>query len=360
MESIEWIQTQFLQLYPFALAVLTAIVVGHFTPRILRFAIHRLSPQTVSQIYDALINPLQFQFRLAGTLILLALSLTWIEESYSSLHGLLQPIIDLLMIGSLAWLAAQLMRRSLQIYGVDLLQKLYRDVDDLMVVIRTGADILIGFVAALALAQKLDFNLIGLLASLGVLGLAVAFAAKQILEQLVATLVLYLDRPFVTGDYIRMEKGQMGRVESIGLRSTRLRLPGKSTLYVVPNSKLISTQIENLTLAKKLMVLLYLEFDQPLREQDGALVKQVITEGTNVLFGIDPGSTTITLLSDEHHQIKKARISFFILGSGENSTELRKRLLELANTKISKQLARYGITYHVPDPTIYVESPVII
>ncbi len=357
--TLDWIRSQFQQLYPFGLAVLLAILLGQLTPRILRFGIRRLSPERVAVIYDSLIEPLRGLFQLSGTMIFLALSLTWIQ-SYESLYNLLQPAIDLFMIGSIAWLAAQLTRRFLRLYGVDLLQKLYRDVDDLIVVIRTGVDILIGFVAALAMAQKLDFNLIGLLASFGLLGLAVAFAAKQILEQLVATVVLYLDRPFTTGDYIRTSKGQMGRVESIGLRSTRLRIPGKSTVLVVPNSSLVEVQIENLTMAKKLMVLLYMEFTEPLQQQDGALVKQVITDGTNSLFGIDPGSTTITLIRNAQGQIQRARISFFILGSGDNSVDLRKRLLELANEKISKQLANYGIRYRVPDPTIYVESPVII
>lgn len=360
MESLlAWLQTQVLQLYPFVLAVILALVIGQFTPRLVRWGIHRLSPQQVSDIYDRLVEPLRFAFQLAGTLIFLALSLTWLQ-SYPSLYGVLQPTLDLLMIVALAWLLARVMRRFLRIYGVDLLQKLNRDVDDLTVVIQTGGDILIGFVAALAAAQKLNFNLIGLLASLGLLGLAVAFGARQILEQLVATVVLYLDRPFVTGDYIRTSSGQMGRVESIGLRSTRLRIPGKSTLYVVPNSKLVESRIENLTLAKKVMVLLYMDFERPLRQQDGALVKQVVQQSTQSLFGIDPGSTTITLLPNAQDLIQRARISFFILGSGENSIDLRKRLLELANQNISKQLAHYGIQYQMPEPTIYVESPVTL
>nr|WP_231510575.1 hypothetical protein [Fischerella sp. PCC 9605] len=90
------------------------------------------------------------------------------------------------------------------------------------------------------------------------------------------------------------------------------------------------------------------------------MVQQVITEGTNSLFGIDPGSTNITLTDDSENQTTHARVTFFILGSSENSIQLRKRLLELANNKITKHLLNYGIKFKMQEPTIYVESPVTL
>lgn len=53
-------------------------------------------------------------------------------------------------------------------------------------------------------------------------------------------------------------------------------------------------------------------------------------------------------------------MTFFILGSSENSIELRKRLLELANKTISKKLISYNIEFTLQEPTIYVESPITI
>jgi hypothetical protein len=79
------------------------------------------------------------------------------------------------------------------------------------------------------------------------------------------------------------------------------------------------------------------------------------------LFGIDPGSTSITFLN--HHstkEITRTRVTFFILGSSDNSLQLRKRLLELANEKISKKLINHGIEFTMQEPNIYVESPVTI
>jgi len=108
------------------------------------------------------------------------------------------------------------------------------------------------------------------------------------------------------------------------------------------------------------MVLLYLDFARSLEEREQALVQQVISDLTDSVYGIDPGSTNITLTNDDEPGTTRARVAFFILGSSESSIQLRKRLLELANTKISKKLLTSGIDFTIQEPMIYVESPVTI
>ena len=83
------------------------------------------------------------------------------------------------------------------------------------------------------------------------------------------------------------------------------------------------------------------------------------------MFGIDPGSTRISFsdnLTDEVEGVPnkgtRARITFFILGSSENSLQLRKRLLELAANTIAQKMKAFGIEFTTEEPTIYVESPI--
>lgn len=342
-----------------------AILIGRFTPGIVRLIIDRFSPQQVSHLYKNLIEPLSGSFQRAGTLILISLSMVWLQENYEGVHDFFSPFIDLAVIGSVAWLASRLFREVVQIYGVDLLKKMGLEVDELLLVFVTVANVIIGFIAVLAFAQSQRVNLVGLFASLGIGGLAIAFAAQKILEQLLSTIVLYLDRPFVPGEYIRLADGQLGRVESIGLRSTKIRTAAKSTLFILPNSTLLSMEIENVSRAKKVMVLLYLDFEHKLTDEDAALVRQVISQSTDSVFGIDPGSTSIVFTPDGDNgtadkQMRRARVTFFILGSNASSTELRKRLLALANENISKRLDEYGIRFKMQEPTVYVESPVTL
>ena len=350
----------------FLLFILLSVLAGRYTPTFLRIVIRRFAPQQVASIYNNLIEPIRNLFRIAGTLILISLSLAWISE-YQSIYRFLTPILDLAVIISLAWLCSRLFRQFIRAYGIELVGKLGREVDELLLVFETLANVMIGFIAIIAFAQSQQFNLIGLLTGFGIGGLAIAFAAQKTLEQLLGTIVLYLDRPFIPGEYIRLQKspqipeGLFGRVESIGIRSSKIRTAAKSTLFIIPNSILANLEIENITRGKKVMVLLYLDFVTVLEHQEKALVEQVVAESTNSLFGIDPGSTSITFLN--HHlekQTTRTRVTFFILGSSDNSLQLRKRLLELANEKISKKLVTFGIEFTMQEPTIYVDSPVTL
>lgn len=350
----------------FGAAVIFALLIGRWTPTILRFILARFFPSAAMTHYQQLVQPIQGTIRWTGTAIWVSLATVWLRVDYASLYGFLKPLVDLWVIASVAWLASRFFRRVFRLYGLELLKRLGLEVDEILLVFETSANIAIGLVAILVFAQTQNFNLVGLFAGLGIGGLAIAFAAQKILEQLLSTIVLYLDRPFVPGEYIRLTDGQLGRVESIGLRSTKIRTAAKSTLVIMPNSQLINMEIENVTRAKKVMVMLYLDFSRPLTDEDSALVKQVISQSTDSVFGVDPGSTSIVFTASgeqngrRSQQMRRARITFFILGSNDNSIELRKRLLQLANETIAKRLDSYGIQFSTQDPTVYVESPVTL
>ncbi|WP_335337749.1 mechanosensitive ion channel family protein [Nostoc piscinale] len=230
-----------------------------------------------------------------------------------------------------------------------------------MILLRWVANLIIIVVAILVYAQTHQINILGLLASLGIGGLAVAFAAQKTLEQILGGIVLYLDRPFVIDDYIGLPDGTFGRVESIGLRSTRIRTSGKGTVMIVPNSALTQLNIENFTGAKKVMSILYLTFYRAISSEERALIRQVILDSTNDIFGIDSRNTEVTFKTINGDIEKtQAQVAFFILGSGDVSMELRRQLLDLATQTMTQCLKEYGIAFDIEEPTIYVDSPITI
>jgi MscS family membrane protein len=87
-------------------------------------------------------------------------------------------------------------------------------------------------------------NVSGLAAGLGLGGLAFALAAKDTVENIFGAVAILIDQPFRTGDNLSMG-GITGTVEHIGLRSTRLRTP-ENSLVSLPNSKIISSHVDNL------------------------------------------------------------------------------------------------------------------
>lgn len=91
---------------------------------------------------------------------------------------------------------------------------------------------LVTFVAGvLIVAQTLGFQITGLLALGGGGGIAVGFAAKDLLANFFGGLTIYLDRPFVVGDWIRSpDKALEGTVEYISWRHTRIRAFNKNPI----------------------------------------------------------------------------------------------------------------------------------
>lgn len=338
---------------------LLSFLLGSIAPRILRLVLYRILPKKGREIYETLTTPIKQPIKVSGTLIFLRLSLVWLE-AYRPIYNILRPFLALAITISVAWLLSQFVREIIRSYGITLIQKMGLEVDELILPFEAVINVLIGLFAALAFAHSQDINLLGFIASLGIVATAVGLAAQNAISQLIGTIVIYLDRPFIKGDYIRLPSGLYGRIESIGLRSTKIRTAAKSTLMIIPNSKMSEFEIENITRGKKVMVLLYLDFTRLLEEQEQALVEQVVKESTDAINGIDPGSTKIALSQLEDKPQTRARVTFFILGSSENSIQLRKRLLEIANDNISKELAEQGIEFYTQDPTIYVESPVTI
>ncbi len=86
-------------------------------------------------------------------------------------------------------------------------------------------------------------NVAALIAGLGVGGIAIAFAAKESLENLLASFMVMIDKPFTIGDWIKVN-GVEGIIEKVGFRSTRIRSFDKS-IVSLPNRKLIDSNLEN-------------------------------------------------------------------------------------------------------------------
>jgi MscS family membrane protein len=118
--------------------------------------------------------------------------------------------------------------------------------DQLIPFFKDGLKIFIGILCFFfMLASVFNVNIVTLIGGLGIGGLAVALAAKETLENLFGSFTIFLDKPFVVGDHVKVGAFQ-GHVETIGLRSTRIRTLEKS-LVTVPNKKMVDAELENIT-----------------------------------------------------------------------------------------------------------------
>jgi MscS family membrane protein len=312
----------------------------------------------VSKLYQILLQP---NLQILG--ILLSLGALEFAALRFEVRPWLETPLSLALTVAIAWFLSQVAAQLFDVYLLDIVLRKGSKINELLNLGKLVSNLAIIIGAIFVFAQTHQVNLLGLLASLGIGGLAVAFAAQKTLEQILGGIVLYLDKPFTIDDYVGLPDGTFGRVESIGLRSTKIRCSGKGTLMIIPNGNLTQMTVENFTGGKKVMAILYLNFEQEIPEDERALIRQVIIRGTSDIFGIDSRNTDVTFKSirEKGSTIKtQAQTTFFILGSGSVSMEIRRQVLDVANQKIAKQLKEYGVIFDIDEPTIYVDSPITI
>lgn len=105
--------------------------------------------------------------------------------------------------------------------------------------------VLIGFAILIYIGLIFGKDIGTIIGGLGIGGLAVAFAAKETIENLLASFIIFIDKPCEIGDLIEID-GIRGHVEAIGFRSTRIRTMEK-TYVSLPNKKLVDGALNNLT-----------------------------------------------------------------------------------------------------------------
>jgi small-conductance mechanosensitive channel len=98
------------------------------------------------------------------------------------------------------------------------------------------------FIVIIVVAKHFGKDVTSLVAALGVGSLAIGLAAQQTLGNMIAGFVLLVDRPFRPGDRVRLATGEIGEVQLIGVRSTRIRLVDGNAL-TVPNAELANSRV---------------------------------------------------------------------------------------------------------------------
>ena len=119
-------------------------------------------------------------------------------------------------------------------------------------------------------------NIGNLLTSLSLVGAAIALATKESLENLIASLIIFFDKPFSTGEIVKVHN-LIGTVEKIGLRSTRIRTENK-TYITVPNKQMVDSILDNLSQRTQRRVDVILNIDHQTTSQQIKTLKQTLQQ----------------------------------------------------------------------------------
>ena len=167
------------------------------------------------------------------------------NEAGAAIFEAVNPIRDVGLIATFAWFAVRFIRIAERNFIADKQTK-GEDFDratlDAIVKLLRLSVLITAFLVAL---QTLGFSISGVLAFGGIGGIAVGFAAKDLLANFFGGLMIYLDRPFAIGDWVRSpDRDIEGTVERIGWRQTVIRGFDTRPLYI-PNSAFASIAVEN-------------------------------------------------------------------------------------------------------------------
>lgn len=175
-----------------------------------------------------------------------------------SLHRVIEIIAMIVMIITFFWL----LLRIIDFIAIILEQKANvteSQTDNQLIVFFKDFFKVILVIVGILMVLKFGFNfkITSLITGLSLAGAAIALATRESIENLIASFIIFFDRPFSTGDQIKVHN-ITGTVERIGLRSTRVRTTQKS--YVtVPNKQMVDSIMDNISLQTQRRAFVQLE-----------------------------------------------------------------------------------------------------
>lgn len=220
-------------------------------------------------------------------------------------------------------------------------------------VVRKSMKAFIIVIGALMVIDNLGYNVSGIIATLGLGGAALAFASKDTIGNLFGTLMIMLDRPFKVGDWIIVGNQVDGDVESIGLRSTKVRTWPK-TVMSIPNGVLANEYINNWSRMPKRRVKQYvgISYEATADDMEGIVVdiKEVLKsdEGVQQEFILvnftDFGESSLDIL-----------VYYFTKTTAwVPHMEVRERV----NCNIMRAIHARGLSIAFPARSLYMEGPI--
>jgi MscS family membrane protein len=168
-----------------------------------------------------------------------------ISENYSWIFESQYLTAFYIIIG--AWVVSSLAYNVISFYGRMIAGKTETDLDDRIIgLLEIGMKYIIWFIALLLILSTLEIDITPLIAGAGIVGLAFALAAQDIISNFFGGAMIMVDKPFKLGDRIQIDTF-IGDVVNVGPRSTRLQTLDYQ-LVTVPNSKMATSVIINYAL----------------------------------------------------------------------------------------------------------------
>jgi MscS family membrane protein len=334
------------------LASLIYILIAFYTSRLLDFLagvwLRRWSARTGTNLSFLVTGLVRGPVRAVAFVVFLNIGLDLLDWGAVA-QGYLSKGFILVVAVSLTYIALRLVDLSVGLWRQRAAAGADQAFDDQLIpVISKTLKVFTVLVAVLVTASNLHINITGALASLSVGALAVGLAAQDTLANLFGAIAVCIDKPFRIGDQIRLE-GVEGTVESIGLRSTRVRsLDGDHV--TIPNKTVGNATITNIS--RRQSIKTEMNFGLP-RDLPAERVRRALTliEET---YRPHPMTSELTVFFNKFANASP-NVQVIHRWKGTDAAAQSAAMQEL-NLKLKERLDGEGIALALPAQTVYVKQ----
>lgn len=265
-------------------AIVAKLVLTYF-----KHHLKRTAKKTDTRFDDVIVAVLGHPFAIFVIAVSAAVGrivLTPIDEVARVLDG----SITILVIVGTTWMAIRFSDELINEYLNEFTDRTETQLDDQLVpVLRRAVRISFIAIAILVLLDSFGYNITAIMASFGIGGIAVAFAAREMLADVFGGFTIFTGRPFVVGDEVQI--GDItGEVEEVGLRFTRIR-DYDGRLVTLPNAKVAGSNIVNISEEPARRIVMYLGLTYETSRSKIEEAEEQIIETINSVEGIDTAET---------------------------------------------------------------------
>lgn len=334
------------------LLLLLAVIIRTILKQVVFRHLHKVAARSKTTFDEGLLHAIERPISWLVLLTGFSLAILVLPVANDVMRSILEGIFKAATVTIVIWAAVRVID-AVSEYLMDVARQRQSAMHGFLPVLRKTGKFFVITVGVLMVIDNLGYNVSGILATLGIGGAALAFASKDTIANGFGTLMIILDRPFKVGDWIVVNDQVDGDVESIGLRSTKVRTFPK-TVMSIPNGVLANEYINNWSRMPKRRVKQYVgityeataddieglveDFKQLLREDEGVHQEFILVSFT------DFGDSSLNIMV----------YYFTVTTAWMAHMEIRQRI----NCKIMRAIKARGLSIAFPTRSLYLDGPV--
>ena len=270
-------------------------------------------------------------------------------EMLSKYSGDFAKIIKSIAVIIWTYAIAKLVKIAISELGFKFAAKTKSTLDDeLMPLFQKLSNIIIFFAGIMIIFNIWKIDITPFLASAGIAGFVIAFAAKDAISHLFGGISMYFDRPFKVDDRIQLESGEIGNVLEIGIRSTRVKTFDE-TVVVIPNSIIANSKIINYNQPEsKIKVKMKINV---VYRSDIEKVKKTLLDIANKIEGIEKDPAPSVYFSNLGDYALEFLVILWVDSPGHQFVAKTKM-----NEEVYKRFNKEGILIPFPTQSIYLKG----